>query len=1612
MIEQASHTAHADDEQTAWSAVHSTIEALSEATSFNTAISILHNKVLSDAAGVCLASFEQLDSTHASFLEINASIGMLESGAIYPRPRARLPLSPEQHTHLSAWQHEPVWYFKASESPLNVSAEQALNVLTIPLKTTSRLWGLLQFCYPEDHRVSEVERAQAAILGNLLPPVLERIRAQQDSAQADESLQFLYRLAAEVNAATTTEEVLEAASAFAPDCDGLYLTRFDHMDYTRAAFMEIVAAAKVPEHLRILIGIRGPVSTFPVLERLREQSIWTSEDVLSDPTLDPVSRETWTQIGTQAVAIIRLMSGERFVGFLTYNYTHPRVFNVHGKRIAQGVGNLVMSALERLHFQSEIQSANAEAAFLYRLAETVNAITSYQGLMDAVGQLQPDTHGIYLALWENSDFDTATCFEFIAGYNVPPHMQPLLEHPQPIDSFPMVENLRGQRLIAVEDVDDDPRFPPETRAQWLEQGIKAIVALPLLKGDRFLGGLFFHYANPREFNARDRQIKLGITELVLAAVERISSQNETLEAKEESAILYALAESINAATTYQAICEAVATLVPDSDGIYVDLWETLDYETADYLEIVASANVPQELVKLGLTRLPKSDFPVLERIHHQRITVIENIYSDPNTDPVTRKSWERLGTKAMILLFLHKDGRNIGCVFVNYTRPRTFSDRERRIALGIGELVLAATERIRLQLLTEIAHERAEIVASINAALLRATDEASILAAVEAYVEAQGATEMILTYAETDTVVHNTDFYPVARWLFGDPDPYQLFVANMGFHQIIMEIRNLSIREPEKIFYIEDIENDARFPAEMRADFVQQFPMRAEAVVGLYSGGRWQGSLVIIWHQPHRFSEQEKHVYAQLLQNLPSVVATRRAYLAEQASRAENEQLYSVSKAINQATTIEAVAETIERCFPDPLSVILLTWEHYNRSEASYAEVIVSNNPTAPLGVRRQRDELLSFLPDVGALSEHHREPGGNWKHRPSTQCNMVSIISANLIQDQRVLGALVIGSAAPYTFTDSQMRLISALTDLTAAAIERFRLHEKTEIARQQAESLAYVSSALSQATNEHGILEALSGLMLHYGVKQAALSYSIYDTRHTVIGMRVVSMWTPSAGIVSAEKIQNVTQSPGNLPLLKIIFRNPESPLIIEDVSSDSRLEIQQSAAIQKAAGCNAQILIPLYSNRQLYGTLSFIWNDTREFGQGLRTLVNELQRIVSAVVSTRQAFLTTEQARKETEQRVRELETFAEVSAAAAAIRDEQQLLRTFVHLMQTNFAPNDVRVYLLADDDTLVLWTPPDEHKRPAPKVKLHEKTPIAYAVKNRRVVLEAEAGHLDQPLIGLTPSSMHYSSMDVPMIVNQEVVGVLSLRSPSGKRTFTESDTRVTSTMADLIAVAIQNARFFQQAQELAALEERTRLARELHDSVSQALYGIGLGAQTARRALDSDPQVVRESVEYVLTLAEAGLAEMRALIFELRPESLETEGLVVALAKQGASLQARHGVEVFLELAEEPTLPLSTKESLYRVAREALHNIIKHAAATRIILRMQILRTQNETSLLRLQVIDNGIGFEIDQEFPGHLGLHSMRERMRQLNGAIDIMSEPGKGTSLTVTLPLSYRHG
>jgi signal transduction histidine kinase len=1073
-------------------------------------------------------------------------------------------------------------------------------------------------------------------------------------------------------------------------------------------------------------------------------------------------------------------------------------------------------------------------------------------------------------------------------------------------------------------------------------------------------------------------------------------------------VLYLVSSQLNRSSTPAEWLEAVSVyarrigasaghlmwLIAQADGTLIEGEVAASWSEADSPAIPVGVRVP---IHAGW-KTPNAWF---ESPDHP--TLIEDPYPDSSL------------LQAVAYLPQRVKGRWVSVLSFHWHTPYHFTDRDRRLLTAITQLSGPVIDSMYLMQQNQARARRTEQINAINVALTQARDDAEILAAVAGYAQPCGADLLVMSYVRCDE--HNIPVQTTRLIIHGDapfrPPPGQVFPINRTQLRLLLG----DGEDIDRPGFYEDILNTPWVHPEDRGPLVA-VGLQDVVILPLRNFGQWQAAIAIYWKQPHRFSEDERQVYAAILPTAAAVIARRRALLAAEEAREEAAYLYRLSEAVNAATTYDDLMQAVWSLETQASAVYL--WEFENRAYegATYLEMLAAafrEDVPIKAGERlpvtdypileRLQPQRLWVIEDTATDPRADPVSQASWDRR-----NTRALIGVGLRRDGRWLGGLTFHSTQPRHFSERDHRLTLGVGDLVLAAVERIHLQHQTEAARRQAETLAQVSLALSQATDEQGILAPLASLLEGYGAGVSALSYAVSEADQQVAGFRTVALALRGRGMLPREDMPAMFYRPADYPLVQYALAHPDAPTFLEDAFHDPRFEAGLSASLAQATGWVGVIVVPLKTGMRWHGLVQFFWTAPQVFSAEMRGLIADLQQVVASVVSTRQAYLAIEDARHETEQHIRELQTVAEVSAAAAALRNEEDLLASVIDLMQASFAPNLVYIYVLDGDR---LWQRAGSARREIthasgglgpPSMSWEDGSPVALAARTRHwQVATRTVGHVvESPTTpGTLLAHQHEAELAVPMTSNEQVVGVLNIHVPAGKQ-FSDSEIRVMSTLADMLAVAVQNVRYFQRAHELAALEERTRLARELHDSVSQALYGIGLGAQTAKRLYEKDPALTKEPLDYVLSLAEAGLAEMRALIFELRPESLETEGLAVALAKQGASLQARHGIEVQLDLCDEPPLALSIKENLYRVAREALHNIVKHASASRVIVRMQ-----RSGSGLLLEVADDGVGFDTAQAFPGHLGLHSMQERIRQLGGRLALESAPGQGTRLTVTLPV-----
>ncbi|WP_369217634.1 GAF domain-containing sensor histidine kinase [Streptomyces flavofungini] len=263
-------------------------------------------------------------------------------------------------------------------------------------------------------------------------------------------------------------------------------------------------------------------------------------------------------------------------------------------------------------------------------------------------------------------------------------------------------------------------------------------------------------------------------------------------------------------------------------------------------------------------------------------------------------------------------------------------------------------------------------------------------------------------------------------------------------------------------------------------------------------------------------------------------------------------------------------------------------------------------------------------------------------------------------------------------------------------------------------------------------------------------------------------------------------------------------------------------------------------------------------------------------------------------------------------------------------------------------------------------------------------------------------------LGLPIRYGDETLGALFLankRCPriEGRCGFTPDDEELLTLLAQHAAIALTNARLYERSRELTIAEERSRLAHELHDAVSQKLFSLRLTAQAAAALVDRDPSRAKGELQQVAALAAEAADELRAAVVELRPAALDEDGLVATLRTHSQVLHRAHSARVTFDSKGVRALPAAQEEAMLRVAQEALHNALRHSGAECVAVTLD---RRGAGAVLR--VTDDGTGFDpqVIRSAGRHLGLVSMRDRASGVGGRLTVESAPGKGTTIEMEVP------
>ena len=393
-----------------------------------------------------------------------------------------------------------------------------------------------------------------------------------------------------------------------------------------------------------------------------------------------------------------------------------------------------------------------------------------------------------------------------------------------------------------------------------------------------------------------------------------------------------------------------------------------------------------------------------------------------------------------------------------------------------------------------------------------------------------------------------------------------------------------------------------------------------------------------------------------------------------------------------------------------------------------------------------------------------------------------------------------------------------------------------------------------------------------------------------------------------------------------------------------------------------------------------------------EAFNSMTAQLQELISNLE------LRVDERTRDLSQRALQLETSARVSQQVISILDIYELLNKIVELIQKSFGYYQTSIYLLDHASGQLVYqtgTGQSTHTR--------INTIDQNMVQSNEPVL-IHNGTRDSGVLNGEPQYGFSSELIIPLRVAENIIGSLDIQSKK-EESFSPEDILLLQSLGDQIAIAIENARLYQQNRELAVLEERNRLARDMHDSVSQSLYSLSLMAEGWKRLVKAGKEAnVEHYANRFAEITQQALKEMRLIIYEMRPSCLSQDGLLEALRQRLGAVEEHAGIKTELVMEELVSFPAPVEEALYWIVQESLNNTLKHAQANQVSIHFYL-----RDSFVLLNITDNGTGFDFSESTRNSgLGLKTMQERAAEINSVLKIHSTPAEGTTISIQIPLA----
>lgn len=1127
---------------------------------------------------------------------------------------------------------------------LYIKQFQALSTIFIPLVAGGQWLGYVNAIYPEPQKFREADVRQLMTIAQQAAVTVQGIYLNQQREQALAKTDALYTGSNQITRAQTVDEVLKALVSYTPlhKLDRVSLIFFNRAWQDEMPELGTSIAVWLqegdPAQSAAPPGTTYELPRFPFVKYFDRYRPILFSDAFVDERVDENTRLAMQRVGSKGILVVPLLASNQWVGVMLAQTQAAMELSEDEVRQIVSLTDQAATVLQNRRLFEQTQQALAETADQARRLAQLNEM----GTALSTAQSQDEVFKIaatYTKQIINCSRVSLTLYDAKDGklvlYALDGEKGAIpLNTRLPLEKTIVGRVFSEQKIYNFGEVTE--HFDHQALAK---QGLTSVLSAPLIT-QKIIGTLNLGHVKPQAFGKNDENLVQQIASLVSTNYENRNLLQQTREALSETETLYDLSAKLNAAGSYQEILNALQTspIVANSVGSTLSLIERDEQDRPVATQIVAmwSKDNPGEVtnsLRGQSFSLQDSATTKTWLFYPYYIFLIPNAQESELLGEQTRELFVATDIHSTVFMPISTRDRWIGLISINWREAQVFDERMERTLNAVSPQVAVAVNN---QLLLEQAQSRAgqlEKLAYIESQLSQATTEEQVVTTLG---NALGFPyDISLQYVLEDKDNQPAFQVPMMMWRGGvliTDDPR----LNKPIPLDRIPTSRLWIESPNEVLYVENADSDSRLGVGGR-EMYKQLGIKSIALLPLRSGGAWQGTIVFSAPVAYTFSEEEKFIFARLLESAGAILASRRSLLAQKEALSEAEALYAASVQFNRAEKVEDVLKVIISSVESSgaYSAILWTMETDNTGHPSFQTLEASwtqdgSPPRVPLGSR--------FSSAQSPGSKVWINSPGEVIAIPDIEKSEVILSDQFLVTTLRVLGIkgvvylpLTLGSRwvglvtlqwnQVFEFSGRDERLFKTLAAQAATTIDGLLLLKNIRERAQQLEILSKIETGLSKAVNENEILTALVSHLP--GLFMARLDYVLTDAHNTPERLQTSAMYKDGQ-LRPPDEFPPLLQV-NDYAISKLWVENPQTFLFIGDVTKDERLvSLNPDQPVMRTTDMKSLAVIPLQAAGRWQAVLSYWWVEPHNLTPVETFIFRQIIEPLGAVVASRRSQL----------------------------------------------------------------------------------------------------------------------------------------------------------------------------------------------------------------------------------------------------------------------------------------------------------------------------------------------------------------------------------------------------